>query len=92
MEYFIEKRQYHDELGKPSDPYYFIFSYRKFIGLFKYRKYITERNCYESGCYDSNIRFKTIKKAEEFIQNTLCPKVPREKIKKEIIKSVNCNV
>jgi hypothetical protein len=91
MEYHIEKRQYHNHLGKPSDPYYFIFSYRKFIGLFKYKKYITETKCGMGDCYNSIIEFKTIEKAEGFIQNTLCPKVPREKTKKEIIKSINCN-
>ena len=91
MEYFIEKRQYHDELGKPSDPYYLIFSYRIFLGFIRYKKYITERNCYYSGCYKTQIEFKTIEKAEEFIQTILCPQIPREKTKVEIIKSINCS-
>jgi len=91
MEYHIEKRQYHDELGKPSDPYYWIFSYRRFLGLIRYKKYIEETECGMSGCYKTKITFKTIESAEEFIQTVLCPGVPRETTKKEIIKSVNCD-
>ena len=91
MKYFIEKRQYHDELGKPSDPYYGIFSYRRFLGLIRYKKYIEETECGMGGCYKTKISFKTIKKAEEFIQTVLYPGVPRETTKEEIIKSVNCN-
>lgn len=91
MEYFIEKRQYHNELGKPSDPYYWIFSYRRFLGLIRYKKYIKETQYGYGDCYTTQIEFKTIERAEEFIQTVLCTGVPRETIKKEIIKRVNCN-
>ena len=90
-EYHIEKRQYFNEMGEPSEPYYHIYSIKKFLGLISYRKYITKTIFRIDNCYKDRINFKSVELAKEFISNILCPEIPRAVLKREVVETVKCN-
>lgn len=58
----------------------------------KYRVYIKETECYESGCYKVKIDFETIEEAKYFISNILCTKTARRTTKREIVYIKNCEL
>lgn len=90
--YYIERKQYFDGKGNARKPYYNIFYIKVFLGIIKYRVYIKETECYESGCYKVKIDFETIEEAKYFISNILCTKTARRTTKREIVYIKNCEL
>lgn len=71
-EYKIIESTYYDELGKPSNPYYYIKYKVKFLQFWYRWKVVTHRDCGMSGCYDSRTTFGTLEDAQKFAQEHIC--------------------
>jgi hypothetical protein len=90
MKHIIERLQYHNELGIPSEPYFRVYTIKKFLGFIPYRIY-SEETCFSWGDHNTSpIDFKTEDDAILFIQNVLCKGIKTEHTKLEIVKTVNC--
>ena len=89
MKYKIYKKHYHNELGKTSEPQFFIKKKKTFLGI-TYWRTITHNICFYDGCSKVPTIFKSENEAREFIKNTLCKDVPRQTWIESPVKELTC--
>ena len=89
--YKIVKEEYHNRYGEVITVKWKIKKYKTVPVLnIKYWGYVCHEECDPSGCYEVPTEFKSLLEAEEFIEEVLCPEIPRTKWKTTEIKSISC--
>lgn len=96
MKYKIEK-QITRQLNQTGADYsiaetvrYYIKYQKKWFGIFKYWKFLTQEQCGMGDCYDTVISFRSLKNAEEFAEKYLCKGITTDTVTVETIKEFQC--
>jgi len=90
MKHFIEHNQYYNELGIPNAAYYRVYTKKKFLGFFPYKKYASETQCGMGDCYTVPLVFTCKKEATTFIKSILCKLIKTETTERFTISVVDC--
>ena len=85
----VFKQTYFTNEGREQLQYYFIKQRKTFLGI-KYWKDIKHKESSWSGSYMARTQFNNVEQAEKFIQDILCPGVPRNKWIATEVKSMKC--
>jgi hypothetical protein len=85
----IKHYEYFNEEGKVINKYYYIQEWKKFLWWF-YWKDIKHTECGMGDCYKTRTTFKTLEEAQQFVENVLCPELPRDKSKETEVDTINC--
>ena len=89
-DFYITENSYYDEFGIVTDVHYTISEKKKWLVLFTYYSTVSKKDCGWGDCHNVPIRFSTLEEAEEFIELTLCPNIPRQQWKKGKISNISC--
>lgn len=87
--FLIKHYEYFDENGKLSHEYYYIQEWKKFL-WWSYWKDVTHTVCGYGDCTKTRTTFKTLKKAQEFVREVLCPELPRESRRETVVDEMVC--
>lgn len=87
----IEKNEYFNEYGEVASTNYYIYTHKRFLGLFYYKSYVKHTDCGWGDCHKTKTKFKKLDKAKEFITSKLCPGGPKDKHIFTDVETIQCN-
>jgi len=87
--FLIKHYEYFDEKGNLSNEYYYIQEWKKFL-WWSYWKDINHETWGYDDCYKVRTTFKTLKEAQDFVRNVLCPEIPRDSRKETVVDEMVC--
>lgn len=87
----IEKSEYFNEYGEITDTNYYIYTHKRFLGLFYYKSYVKHTECGWGDCHKVKTKFKELESAKEFIVSKLCTIVQRSKHIHTDVETIQCN-
>ena len=88
-DFYITENSYYDEFGIVTDIHYTISEKKKLLGLFTYYSTVSKKDFGWGDFYSVPIKFSSLEEAEEFIELTLCPNIPRQQWKKGKISNIS---
>jgi hypothetical protein len=87
--FLIKHYEYFGEKGNLLNEYYYIQEWKRFL-WWSYWKDIKYEVCEYGDCYKVRLRFKTLKEAQHFVKNVLCPELPRDSCKETVVDEMVC--
>jgi hypothetical protein len=90
-EWRIEKIEYFSEYGEISRTCFYIYTMKRWLGLFYYKSYIKHTECGWGDCYKVKSTFKNVEEARTFITSKLCTCTPRNKNIYTDVETIKCN-
>ena len=91
--YKIIESIYYNEKGKADPPNYFIKELKPIIPFFGWKRWVYIRETVNGWdrSYQRKMVWSSVEDAQKFINEVLCPQIPRSDYKIKEIKTVNCN-
>ena len=87
--FLIKHYEYFDKTGKLHHQYYYIQEWKKFL-WWSYWKDIKHAACDMGGCCKVRTRFATLKEAQNFVREVLCPEKPRDGRRETVVDEMVC--
>ena len=87
--FLIKKYEYFNEMGKLHHSYYYIQEWKKLL-WWSYWADIKHEECGMEGCYKTRTTFKTLKEAQDFVRDVLCPELPRDNCRETTVEEMVC--
>jgi len=78
QKYIILREDYFNEKGISRKTHFTIKKLKKFL-WFKWWSYVKYKECYESGCYNTVLKFDSLYDAEKFVNDILLKDAPKER-------------
>ncbi len=90
-EWKIEKSEYFDEFGELKNTKFFVYTYKRWLGLFYYKSYVKHTDCGWGDCCKVKTTFEEVDDARKFITSNLCTGGPKEENIYTDVETVKCS-